>query len=113
LQIFNQDDEEMEPDVWLADPSPSPEKQAENTELREAIQASLQNLPEPYRLALVLVDVEGLSYEEAAATLDIPKGTVKSRLARARNALRLSLQRYGDLIPTAYNFDKPLAVNIC
>jgi RNA polymerase sigma-70 factor (ECF subfamily) len=113
LQIFNQDDEEMEPSAWLADPDPSPEARAEANELQRAIRTSLLKLPEHYRLALLLVDMEGLSYEEAAAALDIPKGTVKSRLARARNAVRLSLQRYPDLIPAAYSFDKPLAVNIC
>jgi RNA polymerase sigma-70 factor (ECF subfamily) len=108
LEVFNQDDEEMEPAAWLADPGPTPEAQAETSELLEAIQISLQDLPEPYRLALVLVDVEGLSYEEAAATLEVPKGTIKSRLARARNALRTALQRYPDLIPTAYIFDLPV-----
>lgn len=112
LEIFNQDDEEMEPAAWLADPGLTPEAQAETSELLDAIQTSLQDLPEPYRLALVLVDVEGLSYEEAAATLDVPKGTVKSRLARARNALRTALQRYPDLIPTAYIFDLPVSATV-
>jgi len=113
LEIFNQDDEEMEPAAWLADPGPSPEAQAETNEFLDAIQVCLQKLPERYRLALLLVDVEGLSYEEAASALEIPKGTVKSRLARARNALRLSLRRYPDLIPTAFSLDLPLAANIC
>jgi RNA polymerase sigma-70 factor (ECF subfamily) len=113
LEIFNQDDEEMEPAAWLADPDPSPEAQAEASELVDTIQACLRKLPRPYRLTLLLVDVEGLSYEEAAAALKTPKGTVKSRLARARNALRQSLQRYPDLIPAAYTFDKSLVANIC
>ena len=112
LEIFNQDDEEMEPAAWLADLGPTPEAQAETSELLEAIQTSLQDLPEPYRLALVLVDVEGLSYDEAAATLEVPKGTIKSRLARARNALRTALQRYPDLIPTAYIFDLPVLATV-
>jgi RNA polymerase sigma-70 factor, ECF subfamily len=112
LEVFNHDNEEMEPAAWLADPGPTPEAQTETSELMEAIQTSLQDLPEPYRLALVLVDVEGLSYEEAAATLDVPKGTIKSRLARARNALRTALQRYPDLIPTAYIFDLPVSATV-
>ena len=112
LEVFNQDDEEMEPAAWLADPGPTPEAQVETSELLETIQTSLQDLPEPYRLALVLVDVEGLSYEEAAATLDVPKGTIKSRLARARDALRTALQRYPDLIPTAYIFDLPVPATV-
>ena len=113
LQIFSQDDEEMEPAAWLADPDPSPETRAETNELNNAIQSSLQTLPEYYRLIVLLVDMEGLSYEEAAAALRIPKGTVKSRLARAREALRLSLQHYPDLIPSAYKIDLPLATHMC
>lgn len=113
LEIFNQDDEEMEPVAWLADPGPSPETQAETSELVDAIRASLLKLPEPYRLALLLVDVEGLSYEEAATALNAPKGTVKSRLARARNALRRSLQRYPDLLPAAYVFELPVSAPAC
>ncbi|MCA1789806.1 MAG: sigma-70 family RNA polymerase sigma factor [Thioalkalivibrio sp.] len=112
LEIFNQDDEEMEPAAWLADPGPTPEAQAETSELLEAIQTSLQDLPEQYRLALVLVDVEGLSYDEAAAALDVPKGTIKSRLARARNTLRTLLQRYPDLIPAAYTLDLPVPATV-
>ena len=113
LEVFDQDGEEMEPASWLADPAPSPEEEAETGELLNAIQASLEKLPEPYRLALQLVDVEGLSYEEAAAALDVPKGTIKSRLARARDALRQSLQRYPDLLPAAFLFENPLAAPVC
>jgi RNA polymerase sigma-70 factor (ECF subfamily) len=113
LDVFDQDGEEMEPAFWLASPGPSPEEQAESSELLDVIRAGLLKLPDPYRLALLLVDVEGLSYEEAAVTLDVPKGTVKSRLARARNALRQSLQRFPGLIPASYGFDTPLAVNVC
>jgi len=113
LEVFDQDGEEMEPATWLADPGPSPEAEAETGELLDAIQASLEKLPEPYRLALQLVDIEGLSYEEAAAVLDVPKGTIKSRLARARDGLRQSLQRYPDLIPAVFLFEKTLAANVC
>jgi RNA polymerase sigma factor (sigma-70 family) len=113
LQIYNQDDEEMGYALWLADPGPSPETIAEKGELLDAIQACLHALPEHYRLAVMLVDVDGFSYQEAAITLDVPTGTIKSRLARARNALRMALQCYPDLIPAAYIFDSPVVVNIC
>jgi RNA polymerase sigma-70 factor, ECF subfamily len=113
LQLYNQDNEEMEPALWLADPSPSPEAQAETSELQDALQASLEALPEHYRLVVQFIDVEGLSYEEAAQALDVPTGTIKSRLARARDALRKSLQRFPDLIPSAYLFDLPVAANAC
>jgi RNA polymerase sigma-70 factor (ECF subfamily) len=113
LEVFNREDEEMEPGTWLADPAPSPEEQAETNELLNAIQACVQKLPAHYRLAILLVDVEGLSYEEAAAALSAPKGTVKSRLARARNFVRRSLRRYPDLTPAAFPANKPLAANMC
>lgn len=113
LQIYDHTGEEMESPSCLADPGPSPEEQVERLDLLHAIQNCLQSLPDHYRLAVQLIDVEGLSYEETAVALDLPVGTVKSRLARARNALRISLQRYPDLIPAAYILDLPLAVNIC
>lgn len=48
------------------------------------LESALQSLPERFRVAILLVDVEGLTYEEAAGTLDCPVGTVRSRLHRAR-----------------------------
>lgn len=113
LQTYNEDGEEMESAAWLTDPGPSPEEQVERSDLEDAIQNSLQALPEHYRTVAVLVDVEGLSYEEVAAALSLPVGTVKSRLARARNALRNSLQHYPDLIPAAYIFDLPASASVC
>lgn len=113
LQIYNQDNEEMEPEMWLADPGPSPEAQAETSELQDALQTCLGALPEHYRLVVQFIDVEGLSYEEAAKALDVPTGTIKSRLARARDSLRKSLQRFPDLISSAYLFDLPVLANVC
>lgn len=57
----------------------------------EAVTAGLQGLPEDQRSALLLVAVEGLGYREAAEVLGVPIGTVTSRLARARTALRVRL----------------------
>jgi RNA polymerase sigma-70 factor (ECF subfamily) len=53
----------------------------------DEVQAALAALPAEFRWAVVLVDVEGLSYDEAAQVMECPKGTVRSRLARAREAL--------------------------
>lgn len=58
------------------------------------VSTALKRLPEEFRLAVLLVDVEGLTYEEAAAALQCPVGTVRSRLARARRALFDSLYEY-------------------
>ncbi len=55
---------------------------------------ALQTLPEEYRSTLVLVDIEELTYEEAAAILGCPIGTVRSRLSRARRLLRTALTAY-------------------
>ena len=113
LQVYDQDGEEIESASWMIDPGPSPEDQIERSDLMDAIQNSLGALPEHYRLVVQLVDVEGLSYEETASALDLPVGTVKSRLARARDAVRASLQRYPDLLPPTYILDLPVAASIC
>jgi len=113
LQVYDDYGDEMGPAAWLIDPGFSPEEQVEQSDLIDAIQNSLDALPEHYRLVAQLVDVEGLSYEEAATALDLPVGTVKSRLARARNALRESLQRYPDVLPAAYALDLSVAASIC
>jgi len=56
-----------------------------------AIEAAVAALPEPHYSILVLVDLEGLSYEEAAEVLEVPKGTVRSRLFRARRHVQEAL----------------------
>ena len=56
------------------------------------IQRALDELPPEYRAAVVLCDIEGLSYEEIAVTLGIKLGTVRSRIHRARARLRVSLE---------------------
>jgi RNA polymerase sigma-70 factor (ECF subfamily) len=59
--------------------------------VRPAIEAAVQTLAEPHQSVLVLVDLEDLSYEEAAAVLEIPVGTVRSRLYRARRYVQEEL----------------------
>lgn len=71
-------------------PQPDPVDSAEQTDDRlmlQAVQAAMMRLPEDQRIVLHLVCVEGFSYAQAAETLDIPAGTVMSRLSRARSAL--------------------------
>jgi len=60
-----------------------------------SVQSAMARLPEDQRMAVSLVLVEGLPYKEAAAVLDIPMGTLTSRLARARDALQLMLEPEG------------------
>lgn len=102
LEQVDEYDEEMEPGLWMADPTAGPEESCESHELDHAITACLQSLPPAYRAILVLVDIEDHSYEEAAAVMGIPINTVKSRLARARMKMREELQKFKDQLPARY-----------
>ncbi len=69
-----------------------PEAQVAGAEIQIQVQEALSRLPEDLRMATVLYDIEGLSYREIATVLKIPEGTVKSRIHRARSALRVRLK---------------------
>ena len=71
-----------------ADKGPDPERRAQASELLGRVEEALQRLPEHYRVVVWLRDGEDLSYQEIADALDVQIGTVRSRLARARVALR-------------------------
>ena len=71
---------------------PSPETQSEHRELGRAIDRAVAALPTEFREVILLREVEGLSYKEIAALLDVPIGTVMSRLARARKLLQARLK---------------------
>ena len=77
-------------------PAPGADLVLESQELPADLQAALRHLPIDYRAAIVLSDVVGQSYEEIAAILDIPLGTVRSRIHRGRGLLRKSLVAGGD-----------------
>jgi RNA polymerase sigma-70 factor (ECF subfamily) len=72
---------------------PDPEQIYSETHLDPMLQASLDELAPEFRAAVVLCDIEGLSYEEIGATLSVKLGTVRSRIHRGRAALRESLER--------------------
>ncbi len=78
----------------LADGADSPFESLVHQEARGRVESELRQLPEPYRTAVVLRDIEELSYEEVAEVLGVSLGTVKSRLMRGRDALRKRLQAY-------------------
>jgi RNA polymerase sigma-70 factor, ECF subfamily len=69
----------------------NPERELINKMLREDIESAIDALPIHYRTVLVLVEVNGLSYAEAAEALELPIGTVRSRLGRARSLLQRAL----------------------
>ncbi|MBB6373582.1 RNA polymerase sigma-70 factor (ECF subfamily) [Pseudonocardia eucalypti] len=76
---------------------PEPEQVYSETHLDPALQAALDELAPEFRAAVVLCDIEGLSYEEIGATLGVKLGTVRSRIHRGRAALRASLERHREL----------------
>ena len=78
----------------LIDRSISPEDAALANEREYALKAALLELPEVFREAVILCDVEGLSYEETAAALGVNLGTVKSRISRGRSELRERLKDF-------------------
>jgi RNA polymerase sigma-70 factor (ECF subfamily) len=78
----------------LVDTGESPFEKFAHDEVRGAVEQALQQVPEPYRTALILRDLEDMSYEEIAEVLAISLGTVKSRITRGRDALRKKLAGY-------------------
>ncbi len=104
VPLTEDDEQEADRRPWMADPHPdaSPEAALVRQELREALETCLQRLVPKMRAVLLLVDVHGLDYAEAAAALGLPLGTVKSRLARARAAMRRCLGQFAELLPSLY-----------
>ncbi len=78
--------------IQLADPTEGREQVLEREQLQGAVGQAIATVPEKYRLALVLRDIEGLSYEEIAEVLGVPGGTVRSRINRARSMLKRKLE---------------------
>lgn len=105
LEPVNDDDEEIESPAWLADDAPSPEDEVERAELDQMLQSCLLQLPEEFRSVVLMVDVEGLDYQEVSLAIGKPLGTVKSRLARARLKMRDCLQQHRELLPSLYRLD--------
>jgi RNA polymerase sigma-70 factor (ECF subfamily) len=89
----------------------SPERGFEHANLDVDVQRALDDLSPEYRAAVVLCDIEGLSYEEIAVTLGIKLGTVRSRIHRARAQLRLSLAHRAPHALLAGGADGPLRLD--
>jgi len=78
----------------LADPGESPFDNFAHAEVKTAVEEALREVAEPFRTALILRDLEEMSYEEIADVLQVSLGTVKSRITRGRQALRKRLASY-------------------
>jgi len=86
-----QDPEQYERQARLKDIE-TPEGVLLTEEIRKVVERAMQQLPEDLRTAIVLREIEGLSYEEIAQAMDCPVGTVRSRIFRAREAIDKRLQ---------------------
>lgn len=87
-ELENEGEKSENPLEKLAAEEEGPEEQVERKELCGHIEACLSSIAEEYRKILILRDSEGFSYEDIAEMLDIPIGTVKSRISRARQEFR-------------------------
>ena len=95
------DESMLNPGFAVPSREPSPEQMAERGELSAEIQRAILSVPMDQRTVLVLVDVQGLSYEEAAEASGVSLGTVKSRLSRARSRVQ-EILRQGELLPAQF-----------
>lgn len=88
--------------VSLVDYAPSPHEVVERQELHDWIETAIRALPGDQRMIVTLADIHGYAYEEIADMLNVPMGTVKSRLSRARTRLRDYLLRKPELLPGSF-----------
>lgn len=95
LSMENDDGEEVELDV--ADEASSPQLLLDRSLTRDAVRRGLQSLPTDHREILLLREIQGMSYDEIAETLDLEVGTVKSRIFRARKKLCAFLIKDGNI----------------
>jgi len=103
FEDFGVVDEESNP--ALINGHEGPEEYTERQEMAHMIQSGIETLPPNQRITLVFCDVQGLSYQEIAETMNVSLGTVKSRLARARAKLRDYLRSEGELLPARYRLE--------
>jgi RNA polymerase sigma-70 factor, ECF subfamily len=90
-------DSQQDRELNIVDPAEGPEQHSLGLETARHIQQAINQLPPEQRLTVVLCDVQGLSYDEAAQAMSVELGTVKSRLSRARAQLRVLLAEKGEL----------------
>lgn len=95
LDTLSLDEEGESEGANLADPARGPEELAVAADEKRRVAGGLARLPHPFREAVILRDLEGLPYDEIAEVLGVRVGTVRSRIARGRDQLRLQLEKEG------------------
>jgi RNA polymerase sigma-70 factor, ECF subfamily len=103
--VVNDEEDEADADEWLASDDPSPETTFEQAEVEHALEHCLNGLSIDYRTVVVLVDVQGLDYDEVSRSIEKPLGTIKSRLARARQHMRDCLKQFEELLPAEFRLE--------
>lgn len=93
--LLNDPDEAADRTMSMADDSPGPEDTVLDRGFDAVVEAAYLDLPEKFREVVDLVDLGGLTYQEAAEVLDVPQGTVMSRLHRGRKRMREALRAAG------------------
>ena len=83
--------------IEIKDDAPTPHEHVEITETQALVRKALDEISEEFKTVIVLYDIEGLSYDEISAILKCPVGTIKSRLNRARKALKKKLSEKREL----------------
>lgn len=94
--------EDSDDEAPIPSAADTPEEVALQADLQRAIQHCISNLKDDQRIVLVMSDVQEMSYQEIADSTDVQIGTVKSRLSRARLAVRNCLQGFSELLPDEY-----------
>jgi RNA polymerase sigma-70 factor, ECF subfamily len=112
LEPLNDDGDELESVEWLVDTAPSPSSQYERTEFWDEIQQLLNRLTPEYRAAVILVDIQGMDYTEAAQAMGVTLGTMKSRLVRGRLRLREMLKKRDIAVESPLVFESAFASSL-
>ncbi len=96
---YSEDIDDPERYEWHASlqDTDSPERQAMGDEMRATVEKAIGSLPEDLRTAIMLREIDGLSYDEIAQAMDCPVGTVRSRIFRARDAIDKSIRPLMDI----------------
>jgi RNA polymerase sigma-70 factor (ECF subfamily) len=91
---IHSDTSETEAVATMSGDAEMPQEHAQRAEVAIELRRAVDELPEPFRVVLVLCDLEQLSYQQCAEALDLPIGTVRSRLSRARGHLEERLRKH-------------------